>query len=154
MRHYETIYIMNPNLGEEEYQEVLGKFSSFIEENKGVIIKTSEWGKQRLAYLIQKFNYGSYVLIEFCANADLTAELERAFKLDDRILKCQTVKLADRVDPEELLRKEKEAQEKSSREEEAAEEETAAQEEAEEAGADETVTESTDSEVENGVSEK
>lgn len=177
MRHYETIYIMNPNLGEEEYQEVLGKFSTFIEENKGVIIKSKEWGKQRLAYLIQKFNYGSYVFIEFCADAGVTAELERVFKLDDRILKCQTVKLADRVDPEELLQKERDAQEKNAPEEQVTEEtaqeknapeeqvteETAPEETAEkeavqeeeaEAKQEETVTESTESEVENGVSEE
>ena len=146
MRHYETIYIINPNLGEEEYQGVLGKFSAFIEENKGVIIKTREWGKQRLAYLIQKFNYGSYVLIEYCADSGLTAGLERAFKLDDRILKCQTVKLSDKADPEALLQKEKDALEKS----------TAAVQAAEETSveAEETETESTESEVENGLSEE
>jgi small subunit ribosomal protein S6 len=144
MRHYETIYIMNPNLGDEEYQEVLGKFNNFIQENKGVIIKTREWGKQRLAYLIQKFNYGSYVLIEYCANAGLTAGLERAFKLDDRILKCQTVKLSDKADPEALLQKEKEAREKSAAEVKAIEE----------TAEEETAMESIESEVENGVSEE
>jgi len=171
MRHYETIYIMNPNLGEEEYREAVDKFNALIEENKGLIIKTQEWGKQRLAYLIQKFNYGSYVFIEFCADAGVTAGLERAFKLDDRVLKCQTVKLADKVDPEALIQKEKEAQEKNAPEEPAAEEETAVQvedapeepaaeeetavkEAAAEAGTEETVTESTDSEVENGVPEE
>ena len=133
MRHYETIYIMNPNLGEEEYREAVDKFNALIEENKGLIIKTQEWGKQRLAYLIQKFNYGSYVFIEFCADAGVTAGLERAFKLDDRVLKCQTVKLADKVYAEALIQKEKEAQEKNAPEEPAAEEETAVQKEEEDA---------------------
>ena len=171
MRHYETIYIMNPNLGEEEYREAVDKFNTFIEENKGLIIKTQEWGKQRLAYLIQKFNYGSYVLIEFCAEAGVTAGLENVFKLDDRILKCQTIKLADKVDPEALIQMEKAAQEKNAPEEQAAEEETTVQEEESavkkeateatpapeeetEPSVNETVTESTDSEVENGVSEE
>ena len=154
MRHYEKIYIMNPNLGEEEYQEVVDKFKTLIEENKGLIIKTQERGKQRLAYLIQKFNYGSYVFIEFCADAGVTAGLERAFKLDDRVLKCQTIKLADKVDPEALIEKEKAAREKDAPEEAPAEEEAAVQEEAAETGEEKTATESTDSEVENGISEE
>ena len=112
MRHYETIYIINPELSEEDYKAEVAKFDDLTEKSKGVIIKTREWGKQRLAYDIRKFDKGSYVYMEYCANAGLTAELERALKLDDKILKYQTVKLADKVDPEELLLKEKEAENK------------------------------------------
>ena len=50
MRHYETIYIVNPNLSQEEYQEVLKRYTGLIERSKGVLIKTEEWGTQRLAY--------------------------------------------------------------------------------------------------------
>jgi small subunit ribosomal protein S6 len=116
MRHYEIIYIVNPNLNDEEYHELLKKFNDIIENLKGVIIKTQEWGKQRLAYRIEKFYNGVYVLVEFCANPETTAELERNLNLDDRILKFQTVKLADKANPEELLKKEKPS-EKSSEEE-------------------------------------
>ncbi|MFC1863132.1 30S ribosomal protein S6 [Thermodesulfobacteriota bacterium] len=112
MRHYETIYIVNPELSEEDYKAEVEKFNELTEKSKGVIVKTKEWGKQRLAYDIRKFDKGSYVYMEYCADAGVTAELERALKLDDRILKYQTVKLADMVDPEELLLKEKEAENK------------------------------------------
>lgn len=109
MRHYEIIYIVNPNLNDEEYHELLKKYNDIIEGLKGVIIKTQEWGKQRLAYRVKKFYNGNYVLVEFCANPDTTSELERSLNLDERILKFQTVKLADSANPEELLEKEKEA---------------------------------------------
>ncbi len=109
MRHYETIYIVNPNLGEEEYRDVIKRYNTLIEKNKGVIVKTEEWGVQRLAYELKKLDKGSYVLANFCGDPGLTAELERDLKLDDRILKFQTIKLADEVDPHELLQKEKEA---------------------------------------------
>jgi small subunit ribosomal protein S6 len=109
MRQYETIYIVNPNLGEEEYREVMKRYNNLIEKNKGVIVKTEEWGVQRLAYDLKKLDKGSYVLTNFCGDPGLTAELERDLKLDDRILKFQTIKLADEVDPQELLQKEKEA---------------------------------------------
>jgi len=105
MRQYEIIYIVNPNLNGDDYHELLKKYSDIIENNKGVIVKTDEWGKQRLAYRIRKFYNGVFVYVEFCAEAESIAELERSLKLDDNILKFQTVKLADQADPEELLQK-------------------------------------------------
>ena len=105
MRHYEIIYIVNPNLNGDDYHELVKKYSEIIVNNKGVIVKTEEWGKQRLAYRIRKFYNGVYVYVEFCAEADSIADLERNLKLDDNILKFQTVKLADQADPEELIKK-------------------------------------------------
>ncbi|MBN2419001.1 MAG: 30S ribosomal protein S6 [Deltaproteobacteria bacterium] len=105
MRHYEIIYIVNPNLNADDYHELVKKYSEIIVNNKGVIVKTEEWGKQRLAYRIRKFYNGIYVYIEFCAQANSIADLERNLKLDDNILKFQTVKLADQADPEELIKK-------------------------------------------------
>ena len=109
MRHYETIYIINPDLSEKDYQAVVAKFGNLVEKLKGVVIKTQEWGKQRLAYFVKKIDRGFYVLVEYCADANVTAEFERALKLDDSIVKFQTVKLADKADPEALLLKEREA---------------------------------------------
>ena len=109
MRHYETIYIVNPNLSEEEYRDLLKRYTSLIERNKGVMIKSEEWGTQRLAYGVKKFDKGTYVLFNYCGDAGITAELERDLKLDDRILKFQTIKIANEVNPEELLQKEREA---------------------------------------------
>ena len=113
MKHYETIYIANPNLGDEEYGDILTKFRDSIEKLKGIIIKTEEWGKQKLAYELRKFDSGFYVLTEYCGDPGMTGELERNLKLDERILKYQTVKLADTADPEVLIQQEKENREKS-----------------------------------------
>lgn len=109
MRHYETIYMITPDLGDEDYKEVIKKFNDLIEKNKGVIVKVEEWGKQKMAYLVKKFDRGSYVLIDYCGLPGITHKLERGLKLDDRILKYQTVKLADKVEPQELIKKEQEA---------------------------------------------
>ncbi|MFH1349797.1 MAG: 30S ribosomal protein S6 [Pseudomonadota bacterium] len=108
MRHYETIYIINPDLADEDYREVLKKFLELVENHKGAVVKVEEWGKQRLAYLVKKFDRGSYVLMGYCGWPPLTQELERELKLDDRVIKYQTVKLADNVDPQALIQKEKE----------------------------------------------
>lgn len=128
MRHYELIYIVNPNLNDEEYHELLKKFNDIIENLKGVIIKTQEWGKQRLAYRIDKFYNGIYVLVEFCANPDATFELERNLNLDDRIFKFQAVKLADTADPEELIKKEQESKKAAEEQEQTADSEDVSEE--------------------------
>ena len=102
-------------LSDEDYKAVLDKFSNLIEKLKGVMIKVEEWGKQKLAYKVKKFDKGSYVLFDYCGESGLTAEFGRDLKLDDRVIKFQTVKLADTVDPEELLQKEQEAKRKNQR---------------------------------------
>ena len=117
MRHYETIFIVSPDLTDEDYKAVLDKFSTLIEKLKGVMIKVNEWGKQKLAYRVKKFDKGSFVLFDYCGESGLTAELGRDLKLDDRVIKYQTVKLADAVDAEGLLRKEQEANTKTVKEE-------------------------------------
>ncbi|MFC1867637.1 30S ribosomal protein S6 [Thermodesulfobacteriota bacterium] len=113
MRHYETIYIINPNLGDEDCHEIIAKVNHLVENQKGVLVKSREWGKQRLAYAVKNFYYGFYVLVDFCAEPGVTAELERILKLDDNIIKYQTVKLADNADPQELILKEKGTDEES-----------------------------------------
>ncbi|MFO7785797.1 MAG: 30S ribosomal protein S6 [Thermodesulfobacteriota bacterium] len=112
MRYYETIFIANPDLSDEEYQAVLTRTREVIEKHKGVFVKLQEWGKQRLAYPIKRQDKGTYVLLNYCGEGGTSLELERFLKLDERVLKSMTVKLEDAVDPEELLRKEMEAQEK------------------------------------------
>ena len=102
MRYYETLYIINPNLSDEENNAVIAKFNDLVEKNKGVVISVDEWGKRTLAYEIKKFNKGCYVLLNYCGEGSIISELERGMKLDERILQYQTVKLSDSVDPEEL----------------------------------------------------
>ena len=102
MRYYETLYIINPNLAEEDYRAVVAKFTDAVEKNKGVVTKVDEWGKKTLAYDIKKFDKGFYVLLQYCGEAGLTAELKRELGLDDRVLKYQTIKLSDDADLEKL----------------------------------------------------
>jgi small subunit ribosomal protein S6 len=148
MRHYETLYIVNPELDDENYKAVVDKFRDLIEKEKGVIVKLEEWGKQRLAYLVKKFDQGAYVLVDYCGGPGVTAELERDLKLDDRILKYQTVKLADDVDPQALVEKEKEEQTKK----ETAVKEEQVQEGTETAKDEKKESDASDEEVNNGIS--
>jgi len=112
MRHYETIYIVNPNLAEEGNKEVIEKFSNLVQKHEGAVVKVDEWGSKRLAYQIKKNDYGYYVLMDYCGGSQIIAEIERELKLDDRIVKYQTVKLEDDVDPQALIQKAQEEQAK------------------------------------------
>lgn len=112
MRHYELIYIVNPNLDAEALNEVINKFSDLTKRLKGYIIKVNEWGKRRLAYEVKRFDKGHYIVFDFCGLPETVKELERNLTLDDRILKYLTVKLDEDVDPEDLIRREQEKEEK------------------------------------------
>ena len=102
MRYYETLCLINPNLADNDYKGVIDKFKNIIEKNKGVIIKVDDWGKKTLAYQVKKFDQGNYVLLEYCGDAGIISALQRDLRLDDRVLKFQTVKLSDHADPEAL----------------------------------------------------
>ena len=113
MRYYETLYIINPNLSDEENREEITKFNDLVEKKKGIVVKIDEWGKRTLAYSIKRFKKGFYVLLQYGGDGNVVAEVERGMRLDERILQYQTVKLRDNVDPEELKAKvEKEKQDK------------------------------------------
>jgi small subunit ribosomal protein S6 len=130
MKHYETLYIISPELGDEDYKAVVAKHKDLIEKGKGVIIKLDEWGKRRLAYELKKFDQGFYVLMEYCGGAGITAEVARALKLDDKVLKYQTIKLGDNVNPEDLIKKPEKVEEEPSEEAATTEEQTPEKEEA------------------------
>ena len=83
---YETIFIVNPNLNEEETAEVVAKFRTLIEEN-ATIDKVDEWGKRKLAYEINYETEGYYVLYNFESKPDFPAELDRIYKITDNIMR-------------------------------------------------------------------
>jgi len=109
MRYYETLYIVNPDLAEDTNKEVIQKFNDLIEKQKGIVVNVNEWGKQKLAYVVKKFRTGLYVQLTYCGESGISAEIERDLKLDDRVIKFQTVKLEDNVDPQTLITEKKEA---------------------------------------------
>jgi small subunit ribosomal protein S6 len=100
MRRYETIFIVKPNVAEDEIAAMTGKATSTIEGDGGTILRTNNWGLKKLAYLIKKENQGYYVYVDYAGAPASVAEIERIFRIDDRIIKYLTVKLADSCDPE------------------------------------------------------
>ncbi|MHB1125592.1 MAG: 30S ribosomal protein S6 [Bacillota bacterium] len=87
MRDYETLFIIKPDLDEEQTTAVADKFVGLIGDNGGEILKVERWGKRRLAYEVKKYNDGVYVLIRFKGTPEVVLELERILKITDEILK-------------------------------------------------------------------
>lgn len=93
MNNYETVFIMNPVLSEEQIKETVNKFVSFIKTNKGTVDHQENWGLKKLKYTIQKKKTGFYYLLEFISNGELISDLEVEFKRDERVIRWQTIKL-------------------------------------------------------------
>ena len=93
MRKYETIFILQPDLAEDDVKVLNEKLLDVIATGKGDLKRLEDWGSRKLAYLVKKFNRGRYFYLRFDGNAAVIAELERRLRLDDRILRYQSVKL-------------------------------------------------------------
>lgn len=91
VRDYETIFIVNSDIGEDTIKSTVEKFKNLL-ETSAQLEKIEEWGKRRLAYPIEKQNDGYYVLANFKAESDFPHELERNYKIADGIIKYLIIK--------------------------------------------------------------
>ena len=98
MRHYETTYILRPNLGEDQFAEIIERTNAIVTDDGGSIINVDQWGIKKLAYEIKKETQGYYVYMNYAAHGTTVSELERIFRIDDRLLRYLTIKLADAID--------------------------------------------------------
>ena len=98
MRHYETTYILRPNLGEDQFTEIIERTNAIVTDDDGSIIDIDHWGIKKLAYEIKKETQGYYVYMNYAAHGTTISEIERIFRIDDRLLRYLTIKLADAID--------------------------------------------------------
>ena len=83
---YECMYILNPNLTEEETAALVEKFKTLIESN-GTLDETQDMGKRKLAYEINYLSEGYYVLVKFTSNPEFPAELDRVMGITDGVIR-------------------------------------------------------------------
>ena len=83
---YECMYILNPNLSEEENAAIVEKFKALVEAN-GTLDEMEEMGKRKLAYEINYISEGYYVLVKFTSDPDFPAELDRVLGITDGIMR-------------------------------------------------------------------
>lgn len=95
MRKYETIFILHPELSEDDIKSVTAKAQDVISAYKGECFRMDDWGIRKLAYPIKKSARGRYYYLRFDGNSALIAELERRLRLDDKVLRYQSVNITD-----------------------------------------------------------
>ena len=102
MRRYESLWVVNGDLPDEEVKSAIDKFSGIISSQGGTVVGLDEWGRRKLAYKIQGTIRGYYVLADFAGSSETVKELERNYRIDDRIIRFLTTKKSDKVNLEVL----------------------------------------------------
>jgi len=92
-RSYEAFYIVKPDLSEADVQKVADKFKGIVETNGGTVEKAGKWDKRKLAYEINGFKEGNYVLMNFEAGAKVPAELNRLMGISDDVIRHRIYKI-------------------------------------------------------------
>jgi len=117
--YYETIFIVNPDISQENTEALTDDLISKVEKVGGRIVKRENWGSRPLAYSIANRKRGNYILLVTDGSAEAIKTLEHAISLEERIIRTLTTRLTELSDkPSPLLRR---AQAAAKREEEAAE---------------------------------
>jgi len=89
---YDVIYILNPNATTEEAAAVSAKVEQIVTDSKGTVLKKDDWGKRRLAYLVQKHREGHFIFFHLSIDTAAIAEVTRNLRLMEQVIKFSVVK--------------------------------------------------------------
>ncbi|MDA8099073.1 MAG: 30S ribosomal protein S6 [Nitrospiraceae bacterium] len=90
---YESIFIVNPNITDDETNAVIKKMQDVVAKQGGEMVKFEDWGKKKLSYEVKKQKRGHYVFFQFKGTPAVINELERTYKLTDAVIKFLSIKL-------------------------------------------------------------
>ena len=91
MRTYETLYIVHPEVVGDELTALIDKYRKVLTEQQADVLKADNWGSRALAYPVKKQARGSFVLTVFEGGPSVVAEFERRMRIDEKVIKYQTV---------------------------------------------------------------
>lgn len=92
-RFYEVMFIIRPDVAEEDVDKLIAGFETTITTGGGSIRSIEKMGRRKLAYTVRKFNDGTYVLLTIDADGKLVAELERRLRVSEPVIKYITVRM-------------------------------------------------------------
>src|SRR6185503_15344307 len=107
MRIYEELFIVKPDAPEEEVDQLVEQLRTQLTSAGATVDKIDKWGKRRLAYRVDKYREGSYVLVQFTAGPQTVKELERRLRVADMVLKFLTVRIDETLKRLEKRKKER-----------------------------------------------
>jgi small subunit ribosomal protein S6 len=102
MRRYESVWVVHGDLPDEEVKATVDKFTRIITGQGGVLVGVDDWGRRKLAYKVKGTGRGYYLMADFAGLPATVKELERNYRIDDRVIRYQTIKKSDKVDLEAL----------------------------------------------------
>ena len=94
-KKYEAFYIVKPDFNDGDVQKIADHFKGVVESNGGSVEKAAKWDKRKLAYEVNGFKEGNYVIMNFEAPAALPAELGRLMRINDDVIRHRIYKLED-----------------------------------------------------------
>jgi small subunit ribosomal protein S6 len=97
-KEYETIYILRPDVDADTAEKVQHRVGEVVDRESGKLVKVEAWGRRKLAYPVGKLKKGVYVYVKYVGRGGLVHELERNLKLQDSVIKYQTVLTKEDVD--------------------------------------------------------
>jgi small subunit ribosomal protein S6 len=93
MNNYETVFILNPVLSEDQAKDTVEKFVKVLKKAKAEILNQENWGLKKMAYPINKKSTGFYNLIEFAADSSVIITLETEYRRDESVMRFLTTAL-------------------------------------------------------------
>jgi len=93
MRTYESIFIVHPEVVGDDQTAIIDKYKTILSDQGAEVLKVENWGVRTLAYQVKKQSKGCYVLMIFDAEPTVIAEFERRMRIDEMVIKFQTVVL-------------------------------------------------------------
>jgi small subunit ribosomal protein S6 len=108
MRIYENLFIVKPDATEEEIDHLIEQMSKNVTNAGGTVDKVDKWGKRRLAYRVEKYREGNYILLQFTAGPETVMEFERRMRVQDSVIKYITVRIDETLKRVEKRQKERE----------------------------------------------
>lgn len=108
MRVYEELFILRPDVAEEEVNALLDQLRPVITGGGGTIEKEDKWGVRRLAYRVEKRSEGFFILLQFSAPPQTVRELERRLRVADVVMKFITVRIDEKMKKIEKRKKQRE----------------------------------------------
>jgi len=92
-RVYEVMFIVRPDVAEEDVDKLIAGFSTTVTGGGGVVKNVEKMGRRKLAYMVRKFNDGNYVLLTVEAGGPVVLELERRLRVTEPVIKFLTVRI-------------------------------------------------------------
>ncbi|MEM1406611.1 MAG: 30S ribosomal protein S6 [Bacteroidota bacterium] len=93
MKNYETVFILNPVLSEDQMKDTVKKFVKVLTDAKAEVVNEEQWGLRKLAYPIQHKSTGFYNLVEFKAEPGVIDKLETEYRRDEAVMRFLTTSL-------------------------------------------------------------